>query len=73
MKSLKEIRESRGVKQSAVADYLGISRQTLSRYENNTEEVPLAVAEKICLFLHFPVEEIFLPGNVSNTNISTDD
>lgn len=35
METLKEIREKRGVKQIAVADYLGITRQTYAQYEEN--------------------------------------
>ena len=38
MHTLKAVRESRGVKQKAVAEYLGVSRQTYSRYENKQEK-----------------------------------
>ena len=68
MKSLKEIRVERGVKQKAVADYLGITRQTYSRYENNTEDVPISVVKSACEFIGYPVDEIFLGDEVSKTN-----
>lgn len=37
MQTLKELREDRGVTQKAVANRLGVSRQTYNRYENNQE------------------------------------
>lgn len=32
MQTLKEIRESKGIKQDAVADHLGVTRQTYASY-----------------------------------------
>ena len=37
LRTLKEIREERGVKQLAVAEYLGIARQTYAAYERIRE------------------------------------
>lgn len=41
MQTLKEIRESRGVKQIAIAEYLGITRQTYASYEENPRSMTI--------------------------------
>lgn len=68
MQSLRELRERRGVKQKAVAEHLGITRQTYANYENDTENVSLWFAEKACEFLGYPVSVLFLDEDVSKTN-----
>lgn len=65
MQTLKEVRESRGVKQSAVADYLGVSRQTYCRYENNQEKMRIEQARAVCEFLRCDLADIFLPEEVN--------
>lgn len=67
MQSLKEVRESRGVKQLAVAAYLGVSRQTYASYENNPESMSVEQAKAVCDFLHVSVADIFFPSNVSDS------
>lgn len=68
MKTLKEVREQRGVKQSAVARHLGVSRQTYASYENNPESMSVSQAKAVCGFLNVHVGEIFFSNDVSNTN-----
>lgn len=67
MQSLKEVRESRGVKQLAVAAYLGVSRQTYASYENNPESMSVEQAKAVCDFLHVSVADIFFTSDVSET------
>lgn len=67
MQSLKEVRESRGVKQLAVAAYLGVSRQTYASYENNQESMSVEQAKAVCDFLHVSVADIFFTSNISET------
>lgn len=69
MKTLKEIRDERGVKQLAVANYLGVSRQTYAGYESNPESMSVGQAKAVCKFLHVPVSDIFFTKDVSNTDI----
>ena len=64
MKSLKEVRESKGVKQVAVAEHIGVSRQTYSGYEKNPETLSVAQARAVCNFLGVDVHEIFFSSNV---------
>ncbi len=65
MRSLKDVRQERGVKQKAVADYLGISRQTYNRYETQQEKMTIEQAKSVCKFLHCSVADIFLPQEVN--------
>lgn len=52
MQSLKEWREFKGVKQVAVARYLGISRQTYAKYEVHPELMSIAQAKRLCEYLN---------------------
>lgn len=65
MNTLKEARESRGVKQKSVAEHLGVSRQTYSRYENMQEKMSIEQAKAVCAFLHCDLADIFLPEEVN--------
>lgn len=65
MQTLKELREDRGVTQKAVANHLGVSRQTYNRYENNQEKMTIRQAKAACDFLHADIADIFLPAEVN--------
>lgn len=65
MKSLKEIRESKGIKQAYVAEQLGISRQTLSRYEADQDNLTIGQAKALCHILGCELTDIFLLTNVN--------
>lgn len=65
MKTLREVRESKGVRQLAVANYLGISRQTYAAYEKNQEQMSIEQARAACEFLGCKVADIFLPQEVN--------
>lgn len=67
MQSLREVRESKGVKQFAVADHLGVSRQTYASYESNPESMSVGQAKAVCEFLHVSVADIFFAPDVSKT------
>ena len=64
MHTLKAVRERRGVKQKAVAEYLGVSRQTYGKYENKQEKMSIEQAKAVCSFLHCDLADIFLPEEV---------
>ena len=59
MSALKEAREARGVSQTAVANHLGIARQTYAKYEADPGQVSIEQARAICKFLHCPLEIFF--------------
>lgn len=64
-KTLKEIREARGIKQNAVADHLGVVRQTYAVYEENPRDMTIGQAQAVCAFLHCELDDIFLPEKVN--------
>lgn len=64
MQTLKEIRESRGVKQIAIAEHMGITRQTYASYEENPRSMTIDQALAACAFLHCKVSDIFLLSEV---------
>lgn len=59
MKTLQEVREAKGVKVSAMADHLGVTRQTYRVYESKPESMSVAQAKAACEFLNCPVTDIF--------------
>lgn len=64
MKTLKEYRESKGVKQVAVAEHIGVSRATYAKYEDDQEAMSIGQAKAVCDFLGCSVNDIFLPKEV---------
>ena len=70
MKTLREVRDERGVKQVAVANHLGVSRQTYAGYESHPESMSVEQAKAVCDFLHVSVADIFFAKDVSNVDIS---
>ena len=65
MQTLREIRESRGVKQVAIAEHLGIARQTYASYEENPRSMTVDQALAVGAFLHCKLSDIFLLGEVN--------
>lgn len=59
MKSLREFREERGIKQIAAANHLGVTRQTYATYEDNPERMNIAQAKSICAFIGCQVDDIY--------------
>ena len=55
---LKEIRESKGLKQNEVALGLNLSPSLYNRYENGTREVPNALLPVIADFFNVTIDEI---------------
>jgi len=65
MSKLKEYRESRGIKQVAVASHLGVTRQTYASYEEKPESMSVEQAKAICDFFRCEWGDIFLPIEVN--------
>lgn len=59
MRTLKEARTDKGIKQCAVADAIGVSRQTYAKYEDNPETMPIGKAVSACRFIGVELSEIF--------------
>jgi Zn-dependent peptidase ImmA (M78 family)/transcriptional regulator with XRE-family HTH domain len=52
---LKEAREARGLNATALADLLGVSRQSISKYENGLQSPSPEVMDDICRLLRMPI------------------
>ena len=68
---IKDLREDHDLKQKTIADYLGVSQQTYSNYENGRREIPTwAVA---ALAKYYKVSTDYLlgadTGYLGNTNL----
>lgn len=59
MRTLKEARNDKGVKQCAIANAIGISRQTYSKYEKDPSLMTVGQAIAACNFLGVEMEDIF--------------
>lgn len=55
---LKALRVERHVSQEDLADYLNVSRQTISRWESSITSPDLNMLEKICEYFEVSYEEL---------------
>lgn len=47
---LRDLREDHDIKQETIANYLGISQQTYSNYENGRREIPIEAIKKLAKY-----------------------
>ena len=71
MQTLKEKRLELGVSQIAVAQHLGIARQTYANYENDQDRMTIEQAKSVCDFLRCDVADIFCLRMSSKQTLST--
>ena len=71
---ISQLRKKRKVSQGEFAEYLGVSRQTVSSIENNHYYPTLRLAFKISKFFNVPLERLFLfeDGEDESNNKSDD-
>lgn len=67
MKTLKERREDKGITQSAIARYLGVTRQTYASYEQRPEKLSIDQAIILCEILNCDLDSL-LERSVNFTN-----
>lgn len=67
MKTLREAREERGIRQNAVADAINVTRQTYAKYEENPGVMTVHQAQAACEFIGCNIGDIFFGSNVSKT------
>lgn len=60
---LKTLRQDQGMTQQALAEALGVSRQTVHSIESGKYDPSLPLAFKIARQLQQPIEQIFLPDD----------
>ncbi len=56
---IRELRKSRKLTQEDLADYLGVTRQTIIAIENNKYDPSLELAMKISEYFRLSVNDIF--------------
>ena len=68
---IRDVREDNDVKQKTIAEYLGVSQQTYSNYENGHRDIPIWVVAKLAQF--YKVSTDYLLGTdtsyLGNTNL----
>ena len=62
---LRSLREGRGWTQAALADQLGVSRQTVNALETGKYDPSLPLAFKIARLFEQPIESVFDDASVS--------
>lgn len=67
MQTLTEARESRGIKQKAVAEAIGVTRQTYARYEAEPQQMTIQQARAVCDFIGCDFDSVFFGEKVSKT------
>lgn len=60
--SLRELRAAHGISQAAMAEVLGVSRQTINAIENGKYDPSLPLAFKIAAHFQLRIEDIFTPA-----------
>lgn len=55
---IKELRLKRGLNQEFMSNELGVSQQTLSRYENNIDAIKIDILVKISEYFHVTTDYI---------------
>ncbi len=59
MKTLREVRESKGVTKAAMCRHLSISKPTYDEYERNPASMRIETAMKLSEFLGVGLQDIF--------------
>lgn len=69
---IKDLREDNDIKQKTVAEYLGVSQQTYSNYENGHREIPIWVVLKLSRYYNVSTDYLLGAdsGYLGNTNLS---
>lgn len=57
---LRALRKERGISQTEVADFLGISFQQVQKYENGTNRLSASVLWELAQYLNVPVGSFFI-------------
>lgn len=70
-KIILELRKKKKISQEKLAELLGISRQTLSNYENDITSPDLNQAKKICQIFDISLDELIGNNNTLSSKISS--
>lgn len=67
---LKRLREANFFTQNQVAEFLGVSRECVSFYENGLREIPLDKLIKLATFFGVEVEDFIEDGDTYNEELT---
>jgi len=71
--NIKRLREDRGIKQSEIADLIGMHRSNYSKIENGQREISLAAVDKIAKFFNISIDELVHLGDDIPKEVSMED
>jgi len=71
--NIKRLREAGNMKQSEIADLIGMHRSIYSRIENGQREISLAAVDKIADYFNISIDELIHMGNDIPKEISLED
>ena len=71
--NIKKLREDRGIKQSEIADLVGMHRSNYSKIENGQIEISLAAVDKIADFFNISIDELVHMGQEIPKEINLED
>ena len=71
--NIKRLREDRGIKQSEIADLIGMHRSNYSKIENGQREISLVAIDKIAKFFNISIDELVHLGNDIPKEVSMED
>ena len=58
LKNLKQMRENAGVTQKAVAEAIGVSQQSINKYENHNIEPDIETLIRLAQYFHCTVDQL---------------
>ncbi len=69
---IRELREDKDIKQKAIAEYLGVSQQTYSNYENGHREIPIWAVIKLSKYHQVSIDYLLGAGQdyAGSTNLN---
>ena len=69
---IRDLREDRDIKQKVIAEYLGVSQQTYSNYENGHREIPIWAVTKLSEYYKVSTDYLLgaNTGYLGNTNLN---
>lgn len=69
---IRDLREDNDIKQSTLADYLGVTQQTYSNYETGRREIPTYVVVKLAQFYKVSTDYLLSsnPGYTGNIDMN---
>ena len=70
---IRDLREDRDIKQKVIAEYLGVSQQTYSNYENGVREIPTNTVVSLARFYKVSTDYLLNSNSsyLGNTNLSS--